>query len=223
MNQGRFFTALASVTVQTGNAADRHWHFVPYDQLHESLGPLAKHPAERLGIVLCETTWKPRQRPYHKQKLLLLLTSQRHFALEQARRGVAVRYLMDHRPYGAVLADAVKELGPITVCTPAEHELRQQLAPLVRSGEMNALPHDGWLTTTQDFQDAFDGKATWRMDSFYRLVRRRYDILMDEQKRPIGGKLSHDAENRKPWRGEPGAPVPPTFDVDGINKPIFIF
>ncbi len=215
-----FLTQLAAANDAQETVPSRLWHFVPYDQLNQGLGLLATHDPQDVGIVLCETTWKPRQRPYHKQKLLLLLTSQRHFALEQARRGVAVRYLMDRRPYTEVLSDAAEVLGPLTVCKPAERELRQQLEPLLHSGQMNALPHDGWLTTTQDFQDAFAGKATWRMDSFYRLIRRRYDVLMDAEKKPVGGKLSHDADNRQQWRGEPSAPVPPRFEVNAITREV---
>ena len=40
------------------------------------------------------------------------------------------------------------------------------------------------------------------MDSFYRVVRKRTQILMDPAGKPEGGKLSYDAENRRPWKGE---------------------
>ena len=45
------------------------------------------------GIVLVENPWKPARRPYHKQKLALVLANLRHFALEQAARGVAIRHV----------------------------------------------------------------------------------------------------------------------------------
>ena len=73
--------------------AGRRWIFVPYDQLNDALGSLSGSPATSVGVVLVESEWKARRRPYHQQKLALLLSSQRHFALEQAARGVAVRYL----------------------------------------------------------------------------------------------------------------------------------
>ena len=215
-----FFEALASLNVNIESHIGRAWHFVAYDQLHEDLGQLGQCEPDRVGIVLCETTWKPAQRPYHKQKLLLLLTSQRHFALEQARRGVAVRYLMDDRPYDEMLLDVIEELGAMTVCRPAERELRQLIEPLIKSGKLIELPHDGWLTTSQDFRDAFANKATWRMDMFYRLVRRRYEVLLNDDKRPIGGQWSHDTENRKPWRGVPSAPIAPRFKVDAITREV---
>ena len=72
----------------------RRWLFVPYDQLTDKVGPLAREPARELGVVLVESPWKAGRRPYHKQKLALVLTSLRHSALEQAQRGVAVRHVV---------------------------------------------------------------------------------------------------------------------------------
>lgn len=198
---------------QTG----RRWLFVPYDQLHDGIGPLASEPPERLGIVLVESRHKARQRPYHRQKLALVLTNLRHFALEQAARGVAVRHVATDGSYAVALRGLVGELGPLRVQEPAERELRVELAPLVAEGALQVVPHTGWLTTADDF--AAQAGPPWRMDAFYRTVRRRTGVLMDRGK-PVGGKFSFDADNRKPWRGEPPAPEPPTFAVDEVTAEV---
>jgi deoxyribodipyrimidine photolyase-related protein len=67
--------------------AGRRWLFVPYDQLSDAMGPLSREDPTGLGIVLAETTAKGSRRPYHRQKLALVLANLRHFALEQAGRG----------------------------------------------------------------------------------------------------------------------------------------
>ena len=59
----------------------RRWLFVPYDQLSDGIGPLAREAPEELGIVLIENKWKAARRPFHKQKLTLILANMRHFAL----------------------------------------------------------------------------------------------------------------------------------------------
>ena len=41
----------------------------------------------------------------------------------------------------------------------------------------------------------------WRMDAFYRVVRRRHRHPDGRTTKPRGGKFSFDAENREPWRG----------------------
>ncbi len=87
--------------------AGRRWLFVPYDQVTDAIGPLSREEPRRLGIVLVETPWKPARRPYHKQKLALILANLRHFALEQAARGVAVRHVVAGGPYRVVMPSVV--------------------------------------------------------------------------------------------------------------------
>ena len=58
-------------------------------------------------------------------------------------------------------------------------------------------PHEGWLTTPEDFLTSIRGKKSWRMDRFYRVVRKRTKILMDASGKPEGGKLSFVDENRR--------------------------
>lgn len=211
----RFGERLRALTAAHGTR--RRWLFVPYDQLHDDIGPLAHEPAEELGIVLVESRGKARRRPYHKQKLALVLTNLRHFALEQAARGVAVRHVATDADYATALLPLARELGPLRVQRPAERELRAELAPLLASGAAVEVPHDGWLTTKQDF--AAIAGPPWRMDAFYRQVRRRTGTLMEGGK-PVGGRWSFDAENRKPWRGEPQAPATPTFVVDDVTQEV---
>lgn len=202
-----------------GDARERRWLFVPYDQLSDELGPLAREPAEELGIVLVESRHKAGRRAYHKQKLALVLTNLRHFALEQAARGVAVRYLAGDAGYADALASVTDELGMLRMMEAAELELREELQPLVAAGQLEVLPHEGWLTSADDFAQACGDDPPWRMDSFYRHVRRRTGLLMRDGE-PEGGKFSFDAENRKPWKGEPPAPEPPRFEPDAITREV---
>ncbi|TVP74731.1 MAG: deoxyribodipyrimidine photolyase [Gemmatimonadales bacterium] len=200
----------------------RHWVYVPYDQLTHALGPLSRHPPEEVGIVLVETPWKGRRRPYHKQKLALILANQRHFALEQAARGVAVDYRMDRRPYAAVLRDAAAEHGPLVMMEAAERELRVHLSTLVAEGLLQVEPHEGWLATPDDLAASQSGPP-WRQDTFYRHLRRTRGILMEPDGAPTGGRWSFDADNRKPWHGDPPAPEPPVFQPDPVTTEVLEF
>lgn len=201
-----------------GLGGPRRWVFVPYDQLHDGVGPLQREPATELGVVLIESRAKATRRRYHKQKLALVMTNMRHFALEQAERGVAVRYVdAGDDDYATTLRALHAELGAMRVMRPAERELRVELQPLVDDGTLEELPHDGWLTTSEDF-GAIKGPP-WRMDSFYRQVRKRTGVLMESGK-PVGGKYSFDADNRERWDGDPPAPPLPTFEVDAVTEEV---
>jgi deoxyribodipyrimidine photolyase-related protein len=213
-------TFLRALAERNSDPARRRWIYVPYDQLSDALGPLAREAPETLGIVLIESPQKASRRPYHKQKLAFVLANQRHFALEQAARGVAVHYAISEGGYGDALASAAAELGPLRMMEAAERELRAELAPLVRDGRLEVVPHDGWLSTRADFLEAVGGDPPWRMDAFYRQVRRRSRLLMDAHGEPEGGQFSFDAENRRPWPGAPAAPTPPRFPPDAITQEV---
>jgi deoxyribodipyrimidine photolyase-related protein len=74
------------------------------------------------------------------------------------------------------------------------------------------------VTTTDDFVQSQKGPP-WRMDAFYRHVRRRTGLLM-EQGKPVGGQFSFDPENREPWHGTPPAPTPPRFVPDEVTREV---
>jgi deoxyribodipyrimidine photolyase-related protein len=197
----------------------RRWIYVPYDQLSSRIGPLLREDPDELGIVMVESPWKAARRPYHLQKLALILANGRHFALEQAERGVAVQHVVAEGCFRDALAKVATKHGPIRIMRPAERELRTDLDPLFDSGTLIELPHEGWMAGDDDFTASQKPSPPWRMDAFYRHLRRRTGILMDGGK-PVGGKYSFDAENRKPWKGEPPAPRPPVFDPDEITREV---
>ena len=197
---------------------DRRWVYVPYDQLNDGAFSLIGGDPSELGIVMVESLGKGKRRPYHKQKLALVLANQRQFALEQARRGVAVRYILAAN-YDEALGQVVKDVGVIHCMEPAERELRQELAPFVERGELVMHPNRLWLTTAHDFEAAC-GSGQWRMDRFYRHVRKKFGVLIDSTGKPTGGRWSLDGDNRQRWNGYPEAPTPPTFEADAIVKEV---
>jgi deoxyribodipyrimidine photolyase-related protein len=213
-----FLEALRQRTTAPPGA--RRWLFVPYDQLSDQIGPLSREPPDKLGIVLVECPQKASRRPYHQQKLALILANLRHFALEQAARGVAVRHIAaaPRASYADALRPVVAQVGPLRMMRPAERELRAELAPLVASGDILEIPHEGWLTPPGAL-----GKIPgppWRMDAFYREARRSTGLLMDRRGKPEGGRFSFDGENRLPWPGDPPAPEPPRFHPDPITHEV---
>jgi deoxyribodipyrimidine photolyase-related protein len=152
------------------------------------------------------------------------LTNLRHFALEQAAKGRRVVHLVakddDGGDYASVLRPFARAHGPLLAMVPAERELRHDLQPLVDEGLLELVPHTGWLSTAADFQAAGGPDGPWRMDAFYRAVRRRTGHLMDARGKPEGGQFSFDGDNRKPWKGTPPAPTPPRFVVDDVTAEV---
>lgn len=205
--------------------ANRRWIYIPYDRYTDRLGPLAEQPAADTGIVIVESTAKAFRRPYHKKKLILLISNMRHFALEQQARGVSVLYYFSDRSHGQALLNLQrKEHLPALTCTvPAERELRLDLSHAQQNGLALGMVEDPtWVSTTKDFVEtygSFKPGKPYVMDRFYRHMRRQTGLLMQGAK-PVGDQFSFDTENRKPYKEEVPVPAHLTFPPDAITEEV---
>jgi deoxyribodipyrimidine photolyase-related protein len=219
-----FLPQVANAAPTENDARDRRWIYVPYDRLTDRAGPLHDTKPAQSGIVMVESLEKGTRRPYHKKKLALLLANERHFALEQASRGVKVIYIFTRGSFGDGLLEAQKKysLKQITITRPAERELRLDLNQAQRQGlKLEELEDETWLTTEAQFDAVYPSARpqAFLMDRFYRAMRKHTGLLMDAGK-PIGGKFSYDHENRKPFRGEVLVPDRPRYPPDEITTEV---
>jgi deoxyribodipyrimidine photolyase-related protein len=81
------------------------------------------------------------------------------------------------------------------------------------------LPDDRFLCSLSDFRHWAGARRSLRMEFFYRDMRRRHALLLDDNE-PVGGRWNYDAENRK--RLPPGIeiPDPPGFKPDAITRDV---
>ena len=195
------------------------WLYIPYDQLNTRFIEGVDASGD-VGVIFIESQWKGRQRPYHKQKLVFILANMRHFALSLVERGIPIHYVFSDQPYETVLLELIENhQWEISVHEPAEYELRQALVNLAHHDFFTIRPHPGWLSTANDFKEASGGKWPVKMDRFYRFMRQKTGILMEEGK-PVGGKYSFDVDNRLKWKGDPAIPEVPKFKPDAITREV---
>lgn len=220
-----FAKQIATAEPSDADIVTRSWVYVPDDRCTDRTGPLAEQPAGETGIVIVESTAKALRRPYHKKKLVVLISNMRHFALEQAARGVKVLYNFSPLSHGQALLQLQRErkLPLLTVMNAAERELRLDLATAVEQGlQLHVVEDTTWASRTEDFTGIYGpykaGKS-YVMDRFYRKMRQKTGVLMTNAK-PIGGQFSFDADNRKPYRNEIPVPPPPSFSPDAITREV---
>ena len=191
-------------------ARTRRWIYVPYDRLHDGVGPLSETRPQDAVIVLMESRAKGTRREYHKKKLILVLSAMRHFAVEQAARGCCVVYGYSPTSFsdGLFALQERWQWSEIVVNRPAERELRVELREAKEQGlRIRAVRDTAWLSTTEDFETVFgkpevggeernteyvSGRRQYLMDRFYRYMRRKTGFLM-EGVQPVGGKWSYDS------------------------------
>ncbi len=237
-----FYAHVRQYEPTEAEARKRRWIYVPYDRLHDGVGPLSETKPEDAVVVLMESRAKGTRRDYHKKKLVLVLSAMRHFALEQGERGCRVVYGASPTSFsdGLLALQERWEWSELLVNRPAERELRVELreAKEGRGLRIRAVQDTAWMTATEDFEAVFGkpevrggeernteyaaGKRHYLMDRFYRAMRRKTGFLM-EGAQPVGGQWSYDSENRKPYRGEVPIPERPRFPPDAITLEVMAF
>lgn len=70
----------------------------------------------------------------------------------------------------------------------------------------NVCDSEHFLTERGELAKIFKGKKMCLMETFYRKMRMKHRILMNDQGEPEGGRWNFDAENREKYKGE--VPLP---------------
>ncbi len=153
---------------------------------------------------------------HHGQKILAIFAAMRRLAQQLREAGHRVAYLcIDDAGNQASLTANLDRLIAQHSATafeyqaPDEWRLDRQLADYAAQLSLPARCVDSahFLTTRHDVADFFAARKRWTMEPFYRHMRQRHGVLLEPDGAPLGGRWNFDAENRKPWRGEP--PEPP--------------
>lgn len=154
---------------------------------------------------------------HHVKKTVLIFSAMRHFAGELEASGHRVFYRR-FDPDSAVMSfgDAIEshcrdhEIDEVVLTWPGEWRVFEEFGQLEkRLGiPVHVLDDDRFVSSPETFARWADGRASLRMEFFYRKMREKTGMLMDEKGRPAGGKWNFDAENRRKWKGEPASAKP---------------
>ena len=93
---------------------------------------------------------------------------------------------------------------------PDEFRLDELLKDLCKnlSIKTSMVDSEHFYTTRTELADFFEGKKTFILENFYRMLRKKHNVLM-EGGQPLTGKWNYDSENRKklPKNHKPTAPL----------------
>ena len=142
---------------------------------------------------------------HHIQKVVAFFLSMRNFAQSLQSSGHQVTYMKLDDPENC--QDLVENLNLLIekydvqrfeYQLPDEYRLDEQLKTFCQHLPIStkACDTEHFLSSRTTLVEFFKGKKTYLMESFYRDMRRKYNILMDGDQ-PLTGKWNYDAENRK--------------------------
>ncbi len=184
------------------------------DQLNRRIGALSEVTPATARILLVESESMIAGPRFHRQRLHLVLTAMRRFALQLRRSG----FLVDVRrspTLRAGLLEHVAEFNPETVV--ATEPNSRTIEALLRGLDVELVPSNQFLCHRNDFAQWAGDRTRLRLEDFYRWQRRRLGYLMDDGE-PAGGDWNYDRENREPPPRDGGDwPEPMVSRLDDVD------
>jgi deoxyribodipyrimidine photolyase-related protein len=194
------------------------------DQLNLNISALQNCDKENDLIVMCEVIKECTNPKHHKKKLVFILSAMRHFALELTELGFKVCYIKldDPENTGSFASEVTRisqkyQIKNLLVTHPAEYGVLQELNS-IKDIKLNILPDNRFLCDIAEFKEFAHNKANLIMESFYRYMRKKHNILMDKNNKPIGGKWNYDTENRNPAKLGLNIPKQYVAKIDIITR-----
>ena len=198
------------------------------DQLSPQMSSLAACDPEQDLVLMCEVDTEATYVKHHKKKIIFLFSAMRHFAdeLKSLRWRVAYTRLDDKQNTGSFsgeIARAVEIYQPkqIVVTEPGEwrvlNDMRTWAKRFGRSVEI--LPDTRFINSIENFKLWASGRKQFRMEYFYRDMRRKTGLLMDSDQ-PTGGVWNLDHDNRKSAKNDLFVPEPAHFQQDQLTRDV---
>lgn len=185
---------------------------------------------DNVSYVMMEIKAESEYVTHHIQKIVGIFAAMRQFAQLLKTNGHHVRYFKindkDNLQSFADNLQSVLQKGTYTrfeYLEPDEYRLDQLLKQYCDKLEITTqmLGTEHFYTDRSELKNMFEGKNSLLMETFYRNMRKKHHILMDDGK-PISGKWNYDHENRKKLPANHVAKAPMLFghDVEGLLQEI---
>lgn len=181
------------------------------------------------AIWMCEARAEAEYVWSHKARIALFLAAMRHFRDGLRARGWTVHYRQNRQHAATRLSEALEadigRLRPRALCMveAGEWRLAQALTQLAaRLGLPLELREDRhFLLPRAEFETWMQGRRQPRLEHFYRWMRQRSGVLMEDGE-PAGGQWNYDHDNRESFgtEGPQGLPAAPRFPPDALTREV---
>jgi len=199
------------------------------DQLSVDLSSLKGTDPAHCIILMMEVAEETTYVRHHKRKVAYILAAMRHHADALRRAGWRVDYVKLDDPDNAgsftgEVARAVERHAAdrIVVTEAGEHRVNAMIAAweTLFGVPVEVRTDTRFIASHAEFAAWADGRKQFRMEYFYREMRRKTGLLVDTKGKPEGGEWNYDKENRKPAARDLLMPKLPHFAPDAITRDV---
>lgn len=201
------------------------------DQLSRGLASLREVDRAAVVVLMMEVREETGYVRHHKKKIALIFSAMRHFAEELRNEGWTVDYvrLDDAKNLQSLTGEVTRAVArhgadAVRVVEAAEYRVRKMQDGWARKTGVTVeiLEDDRFVCSVAEFLAWAEGRREYRMEYFYRDMRRRTGLLLTADGQPEGGRWNFDHDNREtPPRGL-NYPLPERFDPDEITREVLV-
>jgi len=213
----------------------RHLVLVLGDQLNRTSAAFDGFDPQADQVWMAEVAEESTHVWTHKARIVMFLAAMRHFRDQLLAEGLPVEYrelpgkktTREPQSLAAALATSLRQyqqagqMPASLICVePGEWRVRQMLeAAAAEAGlplEIRTDRH--FFTSADEFAAHTEGRKQLRLEFFYRPLRERFNILMDDGE-PAGGQWNYDADNRGSFGKSGPGTLPPPDNSNQMRSP----
>lgn len=170
----------------------------------------------------------------HKTRLVFFFSAMRHFRDSLREKGFELDYhelTKDSskdlgKSFAEVLERSIRKLKPkgVVLTEPGDWFVREAI---VAKCEELKVPIDiridrHFYCGVEEFRDWSSGKKMLVLEHFYRWIRKKHRVMMDQEGKPVGGEWNFDKENRKSFGKSGPQDIKPVkrFAPDATTKTV---
>lgn len=171
-------------------------------------------PLKNAGeVYLVEEYLYFNQFKFHKQKLVFHRAGMKYYENYLKKNKINVKYIEAadaknkiQKLISYLNANKVKQISCYDVC---DNWLEKRITEACRSFDIkiNKINSPLFINTLSDLESYFGTISKYFQTDFYIQQRKKLNILIDENRKPAGGKWSYDANNRLKYPKNKSAPV----------------
>ncbi|MEO0898236.1 MAG: cryptochrome/photolyase family protein [Bacteroidota bacterium] len=172
---------------------------------------------EDILYVMMEVRQETDYVKHHVQKVVAFFSAMRSFQEDMKAKGHRFHYITlddpaNQQDFAKNLDELIEQHGikRFEYQAPDEYRLDVQLAAYADALDLETemVDTEHFLTSRTELAEMFRGKKTYLMESFYRKMRKKYDIMMESEDKPFSGKWNYDHSNRNKYDGAFPIPKP---------------